>query len=167
MSAIEHNGLAFVYWAQRQPDKCIQQAQTAIELDPTVIFSYLNLGMCHEEKGMYSQAIAAYEKGLGFGAPKLLKAFLGHAYAASGDRGKAVEILTELKSLATHSYVPSWDFAVIYAALGEREQAIEALRTGVENRDTLLIMTRVAPFFDGLRDDPRFQDVARQVGVGQ
>ena len=56
---------------------------------------------------------------------------------------------------------------IVYDGLGERELAIECLKKARENRDTLIIFMKVWPHFDNLRDDPRFQEIERRVGLRQ
>jgi hypothetical protein len=55
--------------------------------------------------------------------------------------------------------------AIAREALGQREEALKALNQGVEDRAWAMIMLDVDPKFDGLRGDPRFQDVLRRVGL--
>jgi len=115
---------------------------------------------------MHGEAIAAFEKGIALGgAVALQKSFIGHAYGASGDPAKAWEVIRELTELSKTTYVPWFTSAIVYDGLEERELAIEALQKACENRDTDLVMIRAWPHFDNTRGDPRFQDIARRVGL--
>jgi hypothetical protein len=73
--------------------------------------------------------------------------------------------LRELQELSKTRYLPSVAFVIAYAALKEKELAIDALNRACENRETNLILIKVWPHFDSLRDDPRFQKVERRVGL--
>ena len=46
------------------------------------------------------------------------------------------------------------------------DSAFAALDAGVERRDAALLSIGVLPFLAPLRDDSRFADLARRVGVG-
>jgi tetratricopeptide (TPR) repeat protein len=96
--------------------------------------------------------------------PQLIGA-LGHAYALAGERDKALKALAELRARSKQSYIsPSWS-AIIYVGLGDKEQAFAWLEKAFQDRSSLLIWLKVEPLFDPLREEPRFQDLRRRVGV--
>jgi TolB-like protein len=166
MSGILNAGLAFVFLLARRYDASIEQALTAIDVDPHMTLCYLTLGTAYEQKGMYRESIATYEKGISMGGTALLqKAYIAHVYATSGDREKAWEIVRELKALSKTSYVPFLDLLVAYDGLGEKELALESLQKACENRDTDVIFIKVWSQFDKFRDDPRFQETERRIGL--
>ena len=86
-------------------------------------------------------------------------------YARAGEREKAQAILKRLQT--SRKYVSPAELAVLYAALGEREQAFAALEKAYTEHDIQLIYLGVEQNFDSLRDDLRFQDLLRRVGVSQ
>ena len=166
MSPLLNAALAFVLLHARKYDQCIEQAFTAIDVDPGMLLTYFTLGTALEQKGMYREAIVAFEKGIALGGALVLqKSFVGHAYATSGEHGKAWEIVRELTELSKTTYVPSFVLAIVYDGLKERELAIEALRKSCADRETNIILLKVWPHFDNFRDDPRFQEIERHVGL--
>lgn len=78
-------------------------------------------------------------------------------------RGKAEQILKELQT--TQSYVSPGELPILYAALGEREQAFASLEKAYAAHDLQLQYLGVDPSFDSLRADPRFQDLLGRVGL--
>ena len=58
---------------------------------------------------------------------------------------------------AKQEYVPPTEFIVIYAALGEKDQALELLEQAYDEHEGTLWLLKVSPKLDPLRDDPRFQ----------
>jgi serine/threonine-protein kinase len=115
---------------------------------------------------MYGEAIAEFKKGLElWGRNALSLGYLGHAYAVSGQRDNALQVLAELHKLANRRYVAPIDAAAIYAGLGDQERALEFLEKAVEDRSRPLIFLRVDYRFDSLRDDPRFVSLLRRIGL--
>jgi ribosomal protein L21E len=49
--------------------------------------------------------------------------------------------------------------------LGEKEQAFEYLNKAIEKRHGQMVQLNVDPSFDILRDDPRFDELVRRVGL--
>ena len=133
-------------------------------MNRSVPFTHVLLGYAYTEMGRYAEAISAFEdaRRLGDDSPSS-KIFLGMAYARAGDRKSARTILNQLQDGKT--YVSPGELAVLYVALGEREQAFAALERGFAARDVQLQYLAVDPAFDSLRDDPRFTDLVRRVGL--
>jgi serine/threonine-protein kinase len=74
--------------------------------------------------------------------------------------------LEELESrAATSSYVSPLDLARVHARLGERDRAFELLAASFDDRAAGLVFLRVDPAWDGVRNDARFQDALRRVGL--
>ena len=112
---------------------------------------------------MYEEAITAANKS---DDPYLL-ASTAHAYALLGKRAEAQKIIERLKQQARQRYVPPYIIARIYIGLGEKEQAIEWLEKSYEDREDSLIWLNSDPGLDGLRSEPRFQDLVRRLGLPQ
>ncbi len=49
--------------------------------------------------------------------------------------------------------------------LGDKEQAFAYLNKAIEKRQGQMIQLKVEPPFDSLRDDPRFDELVRRVGL--
>jgi hypothetical protein len=61
-------------------------------------------------------------------------------------------------------YVPAYYFALVHLGLAERAAAIEGLERAYEERSGFLAFIHVEPLLDSLRDEPRFQELARRIG---
>jgi Flp pilus assembly protein TadD len=92
-------------------------------------------------------------------------AAMGHAYASAGQRAQAQKVLDRLKELAKQRYVAPSDIAMIYAGLGEKDQALAWLDRAYQERSWYMVLLNVDPRLDNLRSDARFQDLVRRVGL--
>jgi tetratricopeptide (TPR) repeat protein len=102
------------------------------------------LGQAYLQQQKYDQAIAELQKAiqLSEGSPTCT-ANLACAYAVSGRRDEAVQLLGELKKRSRPGYSYAPEIAVIYAALGDRDQAMTWLETGRSGRWNIRWVTRV------------------------
>jgi eukaryotic-like serine/threonine-protein kinase len=151
----------------RQWNPAIAQLRSAIELEPNFWFVRCFLGRAYEQKGRLPEAIAEFQRALELEKdnPETWSS-LGHAYALSGNRVDAQEILDHLKELSAHSWVAPYNVAVIYAGLGEKDQAFAWLDRAYNDRSYYLAeyLTTDARM-DSLRSDPRFAELRRRVGL--
>jgi hypothetical protein len=53
--------------------------------------------------------------------------------------------------------------AVIYAALGDKDQAFAELEKAYQNHDWFLQRIKVDPYMDPLRADPRFDEMVKRL----
>jgi Flp pilus assembly protein TadD len=88
---------------------------------------------------------------------------LGYALAKSGNREKAQATLEELKSLAAESYVPAYNFAMVYNGLGEKEEALKYLEKSFEEREAQITFIKIDTRWDELRAAPRFAEIIKQM----
>jgi tetratricopeptide (TPR) repeat protein len=77
-------------------DARIDQFKRMTEADPENELGHFSLGKIHLEAGRYDEAVMCLGRALGLNA-KMSKAYqlLGEAFDKSGERGKAVEVLTK------------------------------------------------------------------------
>jgi TolB-like protein/DNA-binding winged helix-turn-helix (wHTH) protein len=160
-------GLAFYY--ARDYDQAIEQFQKTLELDQDFPPAHAFLPAAYEQKGMYGEAIAEFKSAIPLkgGSEVTYLAGLGHVYAVSGKKSEARTLLDELKHLSAQEYVPAPNIALIYAGLGEKDQAFAWLEKGYEDRSFQMQWIKIEPRWDSLRSDPRFQDLMRRVGLPQ
>ncbi len=150
----------------RRFDEAIVESKKILELDKNYTPAYHTLGFCYAAKGMYGEAIATYQEIMRRGGDSTgLQIYLGAAYARSGEREKALEILKQLEMGKESS--ESGELPVLYVALGEREKAFASLEKAYAAHNAQLQFLKVESNFDSLRDDPRFQDLLRRVGLPQ
>jgi TolB-like protein/DNA-binding winged helix-turn-helix (wHTH) protein/Flp pilus assembly protein TadD len=145
-------------------DESIQQSRKAIEMDPNFALAHNQLGQAYIQKHMYDDAVAELRKAvqLSGGSPTCI-ANLARAYVVSGERSEAVKLLADLKKRSDPGYSNASEIAVIYASLGDTDQAMNWLEKGYEERFNPGVLLR--PGFDPLRSDSRFQDLVRRIGL--
>jgi TolB-like protein len=156
--------VGYLHYLARRYDTAIEELGKAAAMDRSYPYPQLFLGHTYAAKGMREQAVAAYSEAirLGLDTP-VTQIRLAAAYAQAGGRDRAIEVLRRLESGS--SYVSPTELAILQAAVGEREQAFVSLEKAVESHDPQLQSVGVAPAFDSLRTDPRFEEIVRRVGL--
>jgi Flp pilus assembly protein TadD len=135
-------------------------------MDPGFILTHHRLGLVYEQQGKYDEAIVEFRQVLNLSAGKPLGiAALAHAYALSGKRAEAQKLLAELQELSKQRFVSPASVALIYVALGDKDQAFTWLEKAEKERDGILVRLKVDSRYDSLRSDPRFADLAKRVGL--
>ncbi|MGD9588520.1 MAG: tetratricopeptide repeat protein [Pyrinomonadaceae bacterium] len=166
LSAVYVAHLASSYMYDGQPDKAAEQAAAANYLAPGHPTVAYHSSVIFNKAGMYEKAIELAKEGLNKdpdNQDSLVNA--GYAYAKSGNRRKAEEVIQRLREISKSRWVPSSYFAQIYGALGEKDKAITELEKAFEDRDVDVSKMNVHPYFDDLRGDPRFVAIANRVGL--
>jgi serine/threonine-protein kinase len=157
--------LGVLYYFASRYDEAIEQYRKTLEMDPQFVRAYVTLGSTYGKKGMYPEAIAMFEKALHLSGDRAKVAALGRAYALAGKREEALKAVDELKDLSRERYVSPYCIALIYASLGEADQAMEWLQRAHEEQVSELIYMKVDPYLDEIRSDPRFIELLAKVGL--
>jgi len=114
-------------------------------------------GRSYEQKGNLPAATKEFEKArqLEQEAAEIISA-AGYAYGCSRNRAEAERISNELKERSKKSNVPSYNIVVVYASLGEKDQAFEWLEKPLQEGSFYISLLKVDPELDNLRSDSRF-----------
>ena len=157
---------AWALYLGHRYDEAIEHLLKANELDPNFVLTHLWLGQAYEQKGRHEEAIAEFHRAVALsGRGPVTVAALAHAYAVASRQGEVEKLLEELKAESKRRYVSSFLFAEIYAALGDKTLAFEALEKAREERYPHMVIFEVWPKFAPLRADPRFADLLGRLGL--
>jgi len=133
-------------------------------MDPGRGNAHYDLAQVYEQKGMYADALAEYLKVFPPGEYQETIAALKQAYKSTGMRGFWQKRLEQYTKRSKRGYVDPSGIAVIYARLGEKDQAFEWLEKAYQQRSPYLAgLKNWPPELDPLRSDPRFADLVRRV----
>ena len=166
LSLITGANLAGTYLNAGQKEMGLEQAKKIYDLEPNFIGGRFWLGASYNANGMYAETIAIGEESLKSDPKNQLMLFVaGYAYAKSGRRQEAEEIVKRFREIEKTQYVSSCFIASIYGALGEKDKAFAELEKALQNRDWELSRLKVAPSWEPLRDDPRYKDLLKRMGL--
>lgn len=154
---------AILYYS-RQYDRAIAQFLAVREMDPNFPRSYL-IDAAYEQKGQCNAARTNVEKLHAIAESAWVLAEIVIVDACSGERTEARQAMSRLLKLNRHQQIDSAVLLEAYASLRDKDQAFAYLERAYAQHSVNLTKLKVEPRFDLLREDPRFQEMERRVGL--
>jgi tetratricopeptide (TPR) repeat protein len=146
------------------PDESMQQSRRTIEMDPDFASAHNQLGQAFLDKHLYREAIGELQKAIQLSVDSpICTANLARAYAASGRKAEAIKLLNAMKTRPYHGDPPAADIAMVYASLGDMNQAMTWLDKAHDARCNPGVLLRRG--FDPLRSNSRFQELLHRSGL--
>lgn len=156
-----------LYMARRYDD-AIAALQKTLDREPNFLSARIYWGLCLLMRGKHDQALQAFQQmhKLAPHYPDVI-ALLGYGYGIAGHKDEARRYQQELDEVAKHAYVSPFNYAGVYAGLGERDTTFQWLEQCYEQRDSFLCGLKVDPLYDPVRNDSRFAELVRRMGLPQ
>jgi DNA-binding winged helix-turn-helix (wHTH) protein/TolB-like protein/tetratricopeptide (TPR) repeat protein len=153
-------GQSFFY-AGRDAE-AIDQLQKTFEIDSNFWIAHIILARVYIRQNRFAEAVAETKKAGEFsGGNSEATSLSGYASAKAERRDDALAMLKELQS--NQRYIPSYNIALINNGLGNREEALNQLEKAFKERDARMMLIKIEPKWDNLRNDPRFIDLLRKM----
>jgi tetratricopeptide (TPR) repeat protein len=158
--------VAWILFQSHRYDDAIRESRSALALQPNNAGTLLGLGCMLIAVNKPADAIPVLEKALSLspGSPSATGVLI-RAYAHAGRRRDALRLLTELKRRQKAGYIPAAAFVQAYLGLGQYDQALTALQQAYKEQSNILQFLKTEPYFDPIREDPRFVALTHQVGL--
>ena len=154
----------FLYFARRY-DQSIDQFRAVLAVNPA--FPRANLIIAaYAQQTRFADAMARLREWERLDDGPWPRALAAYLYGRQGKQREAQKALRELeKSDRSQMSDLLWPTIVAHVGMGLKEQAFAGLQEACRTHSSFLVALKVDPFFDPLRDDPRFQDLLRCVGL--
>ncbi len=136
------------YYYGRRYDEAVERANKVLTMEPDYAPALVSLGSSYAELGRWDEAVIELKKARSIDDNPGTVAKLSQTHARAGRRTQALQLLRELQDLSTTRYVDPYNFTVIYASLGEHDEAMEWLQKGFEERSTSLPFLKIDPAFE-------------------
>jgi TolB-like protein/Tfp pilus assembly protein PilF/tRNA A-37 threonylcarbamoyl transferase component Bud32 len=147
-----------------RPAEAVPLLREATATFPDYYFPYAWLGLALARSGQPDEGIAAGRRALQLAPGNVLvEAFLGMTLAAAGNREEALQVAERIAARPGDA-IPFTYIARIYAGLGDKDRAFAWLARAVRAHEGQ-VATMLTAGFENIRDDPRFDAIARQAGV--
>ena len=93
--------------------------------------------------------------------------WLDYELARTGRREQAAADLRSILAKSNGAPVPDYFLAAAWTAVGNKQEALEALNRAFRARSNWIIYLQYDPHFDTLRSDPQFQSLIQKVSSHQ
>ena len=157
-----------IYCDRREYDRAMEQFRKAVELEPSFYHAYdemLGVEAVRGRPAAMDGIIRAMRANFTNVDDTGVRARLA---ATLGKRAEARALVEQwIQECIRHQRLgKSWYAAQTYASIGEKDLAFQWLDKAYEERDPLLAYTRVMPYYDNMRGDPRFRALLQRLGLG-
>lgn len=165
LSAIINSDLGWFYFRARRYDEAIAECRKVLELEPGFQSAeYCMIRTLTKQHKLEEARATALQFAKAHNRLSMMPG-LNDPRPENALRNLDKDNLKMMVKQRHSQYVSSYGFARLYADLGDRAQALEWLKKGFETRDRSMVLLKVDPFFDEIRDDPQFQDLVKRVGL--
>ena len=165
--AISGGSVAWILFQSHRYEDAIRELRSELAVNPNNVPALWNLGFVLDANNESKDAIPPLEKALSLSnrSPAVM-AILIRAYAHAGRKADALRLLGEMKERNKQGYVPAGAFVNAYLGLGDKEETFVWLEQAYKEQSNILQFVKVHPYFDPIRNDPRFVDLVHRVGLG-
>ena len=166
LSLTIENALATQLFRVGKNDEAFQRWASILDIDPDFLPARRRRALANIALGRTDSALAELEAMLTTpGATTREDALLAYGYAVAGQGTEARRILRSLDS-PNRQYVSPYHMALVYAALGEDQRALDLLERAGDERDPF-VTNLVADqwMFPSLITDPRYTRLRARVGL--
>jgi len=152
-------------YVARRYDEAVEKLRKTLELDPNFVPALVNLGRTYVVQGKFDEAVAELGRVKATaGETPQLQALLAMAHAGAGRKSDAEKILSELIQSLDQGRRASYEIALVYLGLGEKNHSLEWLEKAGKEQEQGFAEIRTDPFWDEYRSDPRFIALVEKIG---
>lgn len=168
-AANKHNSLGAALYLAGRYDEALEQFRQTPDPDINSGQRHRRMAAIYDRKGMPKEAEAELQTLLRLDQKEKLAGVVERAYRKSGyaEAWKTYlrEDLREAQANVKNGPAAAFRIASDYAMLGQKDQAFRWLERAYQQRDRQLIFVKSGDRFESLRDDPRFHDLLRRMGL--
>ena len=143
----------------RRYDESEKQLRKTRQLDENFFLVYGNIANLYQLTGNFADSVNARARAAELNGDNQVADQIRESFAKHGWEGYLRFMAEDARQRRKESYPE----ARFYAALGEKDKAIAALKNAFEERNIDFALIKVDPLLDPLRDDPRFAELLRKV----
>lgn len=148
-----------------QYERARAHSVSTLESSPDCLHAWYARGWAEIGLHQYGEAVRSFEKAVALSPDPFSLAYLGHALGRAGQTEGARAIVGDLRARRANEQIDEFVFLIVHGGLGDLDAAFASAETCYADRDGRLFWLQVVPCFHPLHDDPRFNTLARRLGL--
>jgi tetratricopeptide (TPR) repeat protein len=154
-------------WVAGEFDTQLEEARKILEIHPQFWGAHWYIAYFHWENKEYDKAVNRLKKAMETFYGQVTLSLLGCLYGVMGETEKALDTLTKLEKLSESTHVGSFNYALIYAGMGDMDKTFQYLEVAGQERTGLLIFLDyfARGMIPSLNQDQRFKPYLKKVGI--
>jgi tetratricopeptide (TPR) repeat protein len=167
LSLVINRNVGQVYYRSGNYERGKEALLGVSEKNPNFSYLQYHLGNIEFQQGRFTEAMELFqrEKENARGWALHIQPWIGMAYAKLGQVNEAQTILADLISRSKQSHVPPTPVAALHFVLGDIDAGFQWLEKAYEEYDSWVRLLKTDTVFDPVREDPRFQEILKKIGL--
>ena len=160
--------LGRAHWVVENYDKAMNYFNEALDLDPMFRAALEGRALVYISQKKYDKALRAAKKYINLIDSKYKGgAQLGCIYALMGDKDQAEEQIDLIRKREKDqpNQNLTLDYAMVYAALGNKDKAFKYLEEAVDMKLGSILLIKTLPIIKELHEDERFAKLIKRIGL--
>ena len=157
LSLVANAHLGWILYLARRYDEAFAQLRSTLEMDPNFATAHGYLGVLFFQRAKYRRAQREFGKAFESVGDPAVYAALRSCYTQA--------LKGEPASPAQSNLLSPYLRAILQLSVDRKEQALDSLERAYEEHSSWLVNLNVEPTLDGLRSDPRLQNLLRRIGL--
>ena len=157
--------LAQVLFWSRQFGAAVDQLHHTLELDPRYPLTRQLLAAVYTSMRLPAEAVAERQQALHLAGRSEEAETVGAIYDRDGEPGVFRWQLDRALKRAQVGKGSPYTLALLTSILGQVEEGLHWLERAIDQKGDLVVYAKVHPWFDSLRDEPRFDLLIDRLGV--
>ena len=145
-------------------NRAIAEAQTMLTRNPDFVMGHAWKAMALVMLGRFDEALVEQKRAYEIDPNPGMQVFLAVVEASAGNKAESLKLVHKIEDVAKQQYVCNYEISQVYAALGDRDQAMKWLNSGIGQQCDCMIWLQGEPWMQSLRADPRYLDLIKRIG---
>jgi serine/threonine-protein kinase len=163
LSIITNRDVAWHLFFQKRYDEAIAHLEETLRINPDYAGARTLLARALAERGRYKEALDHLRQAAPFMSSGVNLSFVAYVQAMSGDHRAADASMAQIKARSAEWYVPPYYSALVYAAQGRTNMALDTLEAAYREQDSTLVNVQSDPRFDRIRTERRFNELVARM----
>ena len=165
LSLIIATDRAEILYLSRDYDRAVAQVRGVLDIEPNFLQAHYILVFSLVQKGLFADALADVETWDRLDETPWSLMMRAYIHGRSGQQIQARQALRKLEQLHRSRAIDPAPFVLAHIGLGNRDAAFAWLEKAYSEHSTAIPSLGVNPIYDPLRDDPRFHQLTRRIGL--